>query len=183
MSSQKGGDLLRQLADAREYLDQLADQFLTLESEDGWVSQIRFPFVRVGTPGVYNITPDQGQLGVEIRAIPQDNIVNLYDTFRQYARRKNLRIGDLIIEAGSAIEERNPYLRHLMAAVEELSGSQPDTRGKLAGTSARFAPGGNGIVWGQTGIGPHSNEERHYIPSIMPYFHALDQFANRLMER
>ena len=25
---------------------------------------------------------------------------------------------------------------------------------KLPGTSARFAPGGQGVVWGQTGIGP-----------------------------
>jgi hypothetical protein len=48
---------------------------------------------------------------------------------------------------------------------------------KLPGTSARFAPGGNGVVWGQSGIGPHARGERHYIPSILPYYHTLEQFG------
>jgi hypothetical protein len=37
-------------------------------------------------------------------------------------------------------------------------------------------------VWGQTGIGPHSREERHYIPSIEPYLEVLDAFARRVGE-
>ena len=52
---------------------------------------------------------------------------------------------------------------------------------KKPGSSARFAPGGNAVVWGQTGIGPHSNEERHFIPSIDPYLKVLDDFASRSM--
>ena len=51
---------------------------------------------------------------------------------------------------------------------------------KLPGTSARFAPRGQGIVWGQTGLNPHAKEERHYIPSIMPYYDALNAFAEAL---
>jgi hypothetical protein len=50
---------------------------------------------------------------------------------------------------------------------------------KKPGSSARFAPAGNQVVWGQTGIGPHSREERHFIPSIEPYLEILDEFAQR----
>jgi hypothetical protein len=51
---------------------------------------------------------------------------------------------------------------------------------KLAGTSARFAPGGQGVVWGQSGLGPPAADGRHYIPSIRPYFEALTAMAERL---
>jgi hypothetical protein len=51
---------------------------------------------------------------------------------------------------------------------------------KLPGTSARFAPGGQGVVWGQSGIGPHAANERHFIPSILPYYQALTAFADQL---
>ena len=43
------------------------------------------------------------------------------------------------------------------------------------------APGGNAVVWGQSGIGPHARDERHFIPSIEPYLRVLDDFAERLM--
>jgi hypothetical protein len=36
------------------------------------------------------------------------------------------------------------------------------------------------VVWGQSGIGPHARDERHYIPSILPYYQALDRFAQFL---
>ena len=32
------------------------------------------------------------------------------------------------------------------------------------------------MVWGQTGIGPHARNERHFIPSIAPYLACLDAF-------
>ena len=48
---------------------------------------------------------------------------------------------------------------------------------KLPGTSARFAPGGQAVVWGQSGIGPHAKDERHYIPSIEPYYNSLNELA------
>ena len=36
------------------------------------------------------------------------------------------------------------------------------------------------MVWGQTGIGPHAAGEGHYIPSLDPYYRALDAFAVEL---
>jgi hypothetical protein len=69
----------------------------------------------------------------------------------------------------------------LVEAVEEVSGAPPTLGRKKPGSSARFAPGGHQVVWGQTGIGPHSAEERHFIPSIEPYLRVLDAFAARVI--
>ncbi len=61
----------------------------------------------------------------------------------------------------------------LLEAVKQASGSKAKIGRKLPGTSARFAPGGQAVVWGQSGIGPHAKDERHFIPSIEPYYRAL----------
>ncbi len=65
----------------------------------------------------------------------------------------------------------------LSGAVGEDEAREPRLGKKLPGTSARFAPGGQAVVWGQSGIGPHAKEERHYIPSIEPYYRSLTELA------
>jgi hypothetical protein len=67
-----------------------ADSFarhLTLRAADGWQSLARFAYIQVGTPGIDNITPDRGALGVEIRPIPQDlpSIDPYYRALEAYA--------------------------------------------------------------------------------------------------
>ena len=83
-------------------------------------------------------------------------------------------------EEGIICDPQNPYLQHLIGAVEAVAGEPARVARKLPGTSARFAPGGQGVVWGQTGIGPHAKDERHYVPSIEPYYNALVEFGKRL---
>jgi hypothetical protein len=61
----------------------------------------------------------------------------------------------------------------LSGDVGEVEGGVAKIGKKLPGTSARFAPGGQAVVWGQSGIGPHAKDERHFIPSIEPYYRAL----------
>ena len=68
------GDLSEKLIAARSALNEIFSQHLTLKSADGWQSQAKFPFINVGTPGVYNVTAGEGILGVEIRPIPQDDV-------------------------------------------------------------------------------------------------------------
>ncbi len=84
------------------------------------------------------------------------------------------------MENGIACAPDNAYLLALIQAVRQASGEEPRLGRKLPGTSARFAPAGQGIVWGQSGLGPHAKDERHYIPSIQPYYDALIEFAKVL---
>ena len=176
----KNGDLTERLLQARANVTRILEQHLTLNSADGWQSQARFPFIQVGTPGMYNITPDYGLLGVEVRPIPQDDVLKLQSELEAYCRDQELELEVSVMENGIACDPQNPYLQALIQAVRAVSGQEPNLGRKLPGTSARFAPLGQGVVWGQTGIGPHAKNERHFIPSILPYYQALQAYADLL---
>ncbi len=179
----KSGDLLERLIGARHELDEIFKRRLTLSSPDGWQSQRRFPFLQAGMSGVYNITPETAVLGVEIRPIPEDDLDGLMNEARDYCAAQGLVLDLLVKENGIACDPDNASLLELLEAVREESGGEPVIGRKLPGTSARFAPNAQGVVWGQSGIGPHARDERHYIPSIMPYYRGLERFARRLRLR
>lgn len=174
-------DLTERLIKVRKDLLEIMPRCLTLESEDGWHSQVRFPFIRVGVPGVYNLSADEGVLGVEVRPIPQDNLEGLGEHLSNYCQSEGLELHIPVMENGVACDPQNIYLLALVEALRGASGYEPHLGRKLPGTSARFAPGGQGVVWGQSGLGPHSKEERHFIPSIEPYYRALEVFAEQLI--
>lgn len=172
-------DLSERLIDARAALSKIFSKHLTLKSDDGWQSQAKYPFINVGTPGVYNITAAEGILGVEIRPIPQDDTKALRKEVEAYCTDNELEVSFSVMEDGVACDPENPALLALIEAVKQASGSEPKLGRKLPGTSARFAPGGQAVVWGQSGIGPHAKDERHYIPSIEPYYRALNELAKQ----
>jgi len=171
------GDLSERLITARSALSEIFGQHLTLKSSDGWQSQAKFPFINVGTPGVYNVTAAAGILGVEIRPIPQDDVEGLKSKVGEYCEANGLELRMNVMENGVACDPQNPALLALIKSVKKASGEEPRIGRKLPGTSARFAPGGQAVVWGQTGIGPHAKDERHYIPSIEPYYRSLNELA------
>jgi len=121
-------------------------------------------------------------LGVEVRPIPGDNLEALVKEIETLCRELGLGLAIDVMEAGVTCPPDNPHLAQLVAAVESVSGESAVIAKKKPGSSARFAPGGNQVVWGQTGIGPHSREERHFIPSIEPYLQVLDEFADRVQK-
>ncbi|MFQ5805439.1 MAG: M20/M25/M40 family metallo-hydrolase [Phycisphaerae bacterium] len=174
-------DLGAKIVAAREAVGRILHDSLTLDAPDGWKTEYRFPFITVGQPGVYNITADIGQLGLEIRPIPQDDVASLLDAIRACAQEYDLELKIQTKEPGVACRRDNPYLRALIAAVRITSGSEPILGRKKPGTSGRFAPDGQAVIWGQTGIGPHSPAERHYLPSIQGYYDALNRFADLLL--
>ncbi len=172
------GDLSEKLIAARSALNDLFAQHLTLKATDGWQSQAKFPFISVGTPGVYNVTAAEGVLGVEIRPIPQDDVLGLRAAVEAYCQSNGLEVHFSVMENGVACSPDNPALQALIEAVRQASGgAEPKIGKKLPGTSARFAPGGQAVVWGQSGVGPHAKNEAHYIPSIQPYYDALNALA------
>ena len=172
-------DLSVRLFRARDELMSLLEKRLTLKGDGGWQSQVRFPFVRVGEDGIFNVTASRGIMGIEIRPIPQDPISGLVSEIREYCHRLGLELGVVAAEDGLVCVGENIFLNHRLQSVREVSGHDPALGRKLPATSARFAPGGQGVVWGQTGIGPHAAEERHFLPSIAPYFQALDLLGEK----
>jgi len=171
------GDLSDKLIAARIALNELFSKHLTLKAADGWQSQAKFPFISVGTPGVYNVTAGEGILGVEIRPIPQDDVLGLRSAVEAYCSENDLEVSFSVMENGVACDPNNPALKALIAAVKNAGESEPRIGKKLPGTSARFAPGGQAVVWGQSGVGPHAKNEAHFIPSIEPYYKSLNELA------
>lgn len=170
-------DLVDQLIDARRDVDAVFRRHLTLSSLDGWESTARVPFLHAGFPGVYNITASEGVLGIEVRPIPGDDLGALLHGIEEVAAAHGLDPVVELCEAGISCPADNPHLHRLVEAVSAVQGQPAIVGKKKPGSSARFAPGGNAVVWGQTGIGPHSREERHFIPSIAPYLEVLDRLA------
>ena len=171
------GDLSEKLIAARSALNEIFAQQLTLKAADGWQSQAKFPFINIGTPGVYNVTAGEGILGVEIRPIPQDDVDALKSKVEAYCAENGLELCMNVMENGVACDPDNLALKALIEAVKQAGENEPRIGKKLPGTSARFAPGGQAVVWGQSGIGPHAKDERHYIPSIEPYYRSLNELA------
>ncbi len=173
------GDLLDRLIELKTVLVSVFKRHLSLSSLDGWESAARFPFLNVGDDGVYNITAGVGVLGLEIRPIPSDDLGAMGREISDLCRELGIELDLEVMEAGVRCPPDNPHLVRLIESVETVSGRPAAIGKKKPGSSARFAPGGNAVVWGQTGIGPHSSAERHFIPSIEPYLKVLDDFARR----
>jgi succinyl-diaminopimelate desuccinylase len=174
------GDLVDRLIEVKSVLASVFKRHLTLSSHDGWETSARVPFLTVGEPGVYNITAGEGALGVEVRPIPGDDLEGLVAETEALCGELGLEMSVELMEPGVACPVDNPLRPLLLAAVEEVSGAPAVAGRKKPGSSARFAPGGNQVVWGQSGIGPHARDERHFIPSIAPYLEVLDAFARRV---
>lgn len=178
-TAQAGADLTDQLLEAREKLVSVLESRLTLSAEGSWRSAYRFPFLNIGQPGVYNIAAARGELGVEVRPIPQDDVTALMVEVEKVAGETGLELVVEVKDPGVACSPDNPHLLNLLEAIRESCGQEPVIGKKLPATSGRFAPKGQAVVWGQTGIGPHAADERHYIPSIEPYYRALNALARR----
>ena len=176
-------DLTERILVVKSDMAGILSKHLKLTSSDGWISQAKFPFIQVGTEGIYNISADQGILGVEVRPIPQDDLASLYAEINQYCQSNDLEMNIIAMENGIACREDNPYLKALIDSLRIASGSEPKLGRKLPGTSSRFAPNGQGLVWGQSGLGPHAKDEKHFIPSIEPYYQALCQFGAVLVDK
>ncbi|MEW6568071.1 MAG: M20/M25/M40 family metallo-hydrolase [Chloroflexota bacterium] len=166
---------------ARDELLRRISACLDTQADGAWRSTVNFPFARVGEPGLFNITPDRGVLGLEVRTLPGDDVGQILREIEGYCQEAGFEAKVVAAENGIACDRANPYLQHLLQAVRRASGSEPTIGRKLAATSARFAPGGQGVVWGQSGIGPHAAGERHFLPSIEPYYRALEALASCLL--
>jgi len=171
------GTIDRRLLALRQDVESMLRQRLAQPSEPGWSSQIAFPFTRLGEPGVFNVAADRAVLGIEVRPIPEHAVGPLSDEVREISDRHGGDVRVVAAENAVACDPANPYLKGLLKAIRQATSNQPILGRKLAATSARFAPGGQGVVWGQSGIGPHAADERHYIPSIEPYYRTLEAMA------
>jgi succinyl-diaminopimelate desuccinylase len=166
-------DLSDRLLRAQEEVNRLLALRSPASQQGSWRSQVHFPFVHVGQPGVFNVSASSGTLGVEIRPVPDDRFEEWMPEIERFCQEQNLELEVVAAENGTSCAPTNSYLSLLLKAISSATGSTPVLGRKLPATSARFAPHGQVIVWGQAGVGPHAADERHFIPSIHPYYCSL----------
>lgn len=176
-------DLTAKLVDFRQKMIELFQRSLILSSPDRWNSQFQISFVRIGEEGLYNVSPEYAIMGIEVRPIPEENVDELVRNLQDLCKENGLEFNLKVCEKGIQCNADNPYLRTLVEAYQDVAQEPPRIGRKLPATSARFAPQGQGVVWGQSGIDPHGYNEKHYIPSIKPYYDILSALAKRLIEQ
>jgi succinyl-diaminopimelate desuccinylase len=144
-----------------------------------WKTTFTVPFFKAGELENFNTAPQSGIAGLEIRPIPEDDFSYLIDTIDKLAKNFSLEISYVNKEPGIITGIENPYVQRLLKTLVMLNGGGINDylgNGKLHATQARFIKSPV-VVFGQSGIDPHGPNERHYIPSIIPYYKAIREFV------
>ncbi|PJB39720.1 MAG: hypothetical protein CO108_16620 [Deltaproteobacteria bacterium CG_4_9_14_3_um_filter_63_12] len=153
--------------------------------QDGfWRSTYHVSYINGGASHSFNITPEECFAGIEIRPANPGEAERYRDALIEAAEREGVDVVIPNCEHAVVTPNDDPWVARLVTALATATGEQPSTLigpGKLPGSQVRFAPMGcAALVWGQSGVGPHSAHEAHYIPSILPFYDALTALARDL---
>ncbi len=164
-----------------ELARRLEAAFADGRAEGAWRTTFGVSYLLGGQEGNFNIAPRRAVAGFEIRPAWPGDIPRARRILDAAAADLDVRVNWLNAEGPVAADPADPRVAAVVEAAARAAGRTPAAmlgRGKLAGSSARFAPEGcAALVWGQSGVGPHSAHEAHYLPSIAPWFRALRLLA------
>ena len=143
-------------------------------SDESWKSVLQVSYFHAGEPENFNTSATRAVAGIEIRAIPEDDSEAMMSAIQASGQELGISLELLNHEPGVTADPKSEEVLRMVRAAADIAGVDPKTlmgTGKLPGTQARFAPKGcHAMVWGQAGVGPHSKNEAHYIPSIWPFY-------------
>jgi acetylornithine deacetylase/succinyl-diaminopimelate desuccinylase-like protein len=146
-----------------------------------WKSTMTISFLNSGETDNFNTLPSSAIAGLEIRPIPEEDFTLMLEEIKSLAKALNIKLHFFNNEPGIKTPIENPHIQKLLEATVKVNGGNLYDylgKGKLPGSQARFAPENcAAVVFGQSGIGPHSENEAHYIPSIMPYYRILEELG------
>ncbi len=160
-----------------EFRNEVKDYFSKHQDEE-WKTTFAFPYFIAGEFQNFNTTPGTGLAGMEIRPIPEQDFTEVIEYIEKAANDFGLKIDYVNREPGIITSLENPYIQMLLRLLVRHFGGNPYDylgSGKIHATQARFIKSPV-VIFGQSGIGPHSDNEAHYIPSIIPYYLVLREF-------
>lgn len=147
-----------------------------------WFTSCVTSFFFAGEEDNFNTTPEQAVVGLEIRPTPEYDISKIISFIESQAPILNLDFHFINNERGILTRADNTYVQELLSTIAEINGGELQNylgKGKLPATQARFVPAHCPcVIFGQSGIGPHTPYEKHYVPSILPYYKILNRFAD-----
>ncbi len=155
---------------------------LPLREFENWNSSMIISYLMAGETGNFNTMANQAEMGIEIRPIPETPTSEIIEYIDKRSKNLDIHVDIMNCEAGVSTSTNDKWLQMLLQTIASVAGGRPFDylgSGKMPATQARFVPHGVAqCVWGQSGIGPHSANEAHYIPSIIPYYQMLENLAS-----
>ncbi len=122
-------------------LKECSNGMLTLGGQAGWKSQVRFPFIRVGETGVFNITASLGVLGIEDPAAPPgQRRAGRRARAVHTVRTMGFDLAIVAAENGVACSPENIYLKLFSMSVREATGARARPRTRSSPPPAPASP-------------------------------------------
>jgi acetylornithine deacetylase/succinyl-diaminopimelate desuccinylase-like protein len=178
----KGRTALDSLLDLKDYFEKQVPR-----RKGKWRNGFIVSYLHAGRKTDFNTTPIIAECGFEVRPIPETDIRPALKKVMKKARQMRLSMELLNSENGVKTSGSDPRVKKLLAIIADTYGKKPSEitgNGKTHGTQARFCPEGTAqVIFGQSGEGPHTDHERHYIPSIMPYYKVLIKLPGLLQTK
>ncbi|MCX7994300.1 MAG: M20/M25/M40 family metallo-hydrolase [candidate division WOR-3 bacterium] len=160
-----------------EFRNLIRDYF-SKTSDKEWKTTFTIPYFIAGEVNNFNTIPTHASAGLEIRPIPEDDFGGIIQYVEKVSRKFDLKKAYFNKEPGVVTSLDDTYIKKLLQALIYTGGGNTSDylgNGKLHATQARFIKKPV-VVFGQSGINPHSENEAHYIPSIIPYYLAMREF-------
>ncbi len=143
-----------------------------------WKTTFSLPYIFAGELANFNTTPNEVEAGLEIRPIPEDNFESIISKLEKKLKELEIEFKYINKEPGKIANLKYSMIQNLLNIIINLYGGNKQKYlgiGKPHATQARFLKIPC-VIFGQAGIGPHSENEAHYIPSIIPYYLIFKQF-------
>lgn len=129
----------------------------------------------------YNRVPDETLLKIDFRFTEEDPVFETEQSIKQFLTSLHPEI-DLqqikVFEPAISVDELNPYVQGLAAALTKTTGKKAEFRSRPAGSDGRhFAAVQNDVIeLGVYGQGQHSDAEHVELDSLLEYQSILHSF-------
>ncbi len=136
---------------------------------------------RVETSNVtFNKIPDAAEAWVDIRFIPHDSQTVIPELQKAIGKEGTLEL--LENEPAQFTDQQNQFVKQLKQSVKKITGKTAKTIVKHGGSDIRHfnGVGCDGVTFGPTGVGLHSDEEWVSLESLSTYYRVLYEYLTHL---
>ncbi|HSW98905.1 MAG TPA: M20/M25/M40 family metallo-hydrolase [Candidatus Saccharimonadales bacterium] len=134
----------------------------------------------VGTPNdTFNKVPDSAVMKVDFRFTPDEPIFKTRESLEAFIHSIDPEaelIATPVYEPAVFVDELNPYVQGLSAALRAATGHKPTFRSRPAGSDGRHYPTSHVIEFGLNGGGSHSDHEYVELGSFAEYQQIMRTF-------
>ena len=151
-----------------------------LPQKEAWRTTINLSRIEVENK-TFNKVPDKAIAYLDIRYIPEDK-KKIKKDLERICKKYGAKLELLLNEPAQFTDQDNPYMKILKKAIEKETGKKAKIIVKHGGSDIRHfnAVGCEGVTFGPTGAGLHTDEEWVEVKSLEVYGGILKRFLNSI---